>query len=90
MVKAVITANARTSVCFLRFIPRAKFLLKVIMIDLLFENGFFCRSEVWWNLVSFAPDLVRIAALGFIQQKQTPNRATYLQVFLFPAGTQTF
>jgi hypothetical protein len=60
------------------------------MIDLLFENGFFCRSEVWWNLVSFAPDLVRIAALGFIQQKQTPNRATYLQVFLFPAGTQTF
>src|ERR1700722_10149351 len=75
MLKAAITANARTNVCFLRFIPRAKFLLKVFMINLLFENDFCRRSEVWWSLVSFAPGPVRIAALGFIQQKQTAKQS---------------
>src|ERR1700682_3080629 len=47
MLKAVITANARTNVCFLRFI-------------------FFSLFEL------------------------RRNRATYLQVFLFLTGTQTF
>jgi hypothetical protein len=45
------------------------------MINLLFENDICCRSEVWWSLVSFALGLVRIAALGFIQQKQTPKQS---------------
>src|SRR4029077_2054260 len=91
MVKAAITANARINVCFFRFIPRAKFLLKVFMTNLLFESDFCCRSEVWWSLAGFAPGLVRIAALGFIQQKnKLQNRPTYLRVFLFLTGTQTF
>jgi hypothetical protein len=45
------------------------------MINLLFESDFCCRSEVWWSLAGFAPGLVRIAALGFIQQKTTPKQS---------------
>jgi hypothetical protein len=47
------------------------------MINLLFESDFCCLSAVCWSLVSFAPGLVRIAALGFIQQKQTPKQSYF-------------